>query len=241
MRPTLQPSPPFTNHRKSHHDRSKGKRAKFLKAEWIEEEDDDDLMCLGIEESKWPEYNSFSSLFHDSKADLVKSKANDANSESFSDSLTEKSAESSTLKLGLEDVDKYFRHSPTRETALAEHEESAASDRKTDVKSDADSKKKEADVAHPVRLKKLYLCGVCEKSFELAAQLRKHASKYKHKNSVRCAQCRDKFSATDDLVSHIKGQHSEKTMKCHQCAAAFVTERDLKRHQTTHGMQKMYR
>ncbi|KAF1393564.1 hypothetical protein PFLUV_G00017350 [Perca fluviatilis] len=90
--------------------------------------------------------------------------------------------------------------------------------------------------AEVTRKGKLFVCHMCNKSFNRQFHLTKHMNTHKDQRPFACDQCPRKFRDTATFEYHLL-RHEEKkyaTFKCQLCEKTFKTKMCLKTHQLAH-------
>ena len=78
---------------------------------------------------------------------------------------------------------------------------------------------------------KLHECGQCDKSFGIAAYLKRHL----------LTQCDKSFAEAGNLRQHQRAHCGERPHKCAQCNKSFSLDTNMKRRLLTHTGEKLYK
>lgn len=85
-------------------------------------------------------------------------------------------------------------------------------------------------------------CKVCDRSFFVPSELKRHALTHKKEKLVFCNRCHKGFTRLARLIEHKKNVHSSicGAHSCCVCGKRFNSRRDLKRHEVVHNGKKRY-
>ena len=79
-----------------------------------------------------------------------------------------------------------------------------------------------------------FVCGVCQKTFILAGNLKSHQAVHSEELPFACTQCPKKFRHVGSMYRH-QTVHSKVEHVCPYCAMAFLQKESLTKHVRRHG------
>ncbi|XP_023706476.1 transcriptional regulator Kaiso isoform X2 [Cryptotermes secundus] len=84
----------------------------------------------------------------------------------------------------------------------------------------------------------IFICEMCDKTFESACSLEVHQSE-KHRTQGQCDLCQQRFGTTQSLQGHCQAKHGGRgCFTCVVCDKHFMTKLSYRRHMNTHGGKK---
>ncbi|CAG0907137.1 unnamed protein product, partial [Cyprideis torosa] len=86
-----------------------------------------------------------------------------------------------------------------------------------------------------------HACGVCNKEFKRAAELRRHERTHSGEKLFSCSLCGQSFSQSGHLRRHELIHTGGKPFRCLICDAAFAQSSTLRTHERTHTGEKPFR
>lgn len=86
--------------------------------------------------------------------------------------------------------------------------------------------------------KKLYLCDICQKTFQNAAKLTKHQQLHGGSSPFKCEECKKTFTTKFKLLRHTLIHSDRKQFSCTVCERTFHRKDHLKNHIKVHSPSK---
>ncbi|XP_059160390.1 zinc finger protein 569-like [Physella acuta] len=87
---------------------------------------------------------------------------------------------------------------------------------------------------------KLFVCDLCEKSFETEKHLTSHRDLHSKENCFLCAYCDRYFNSSEDLELHSHQHLKSKPYRCEFCEKCYTSKYTLKRHLMIHEGQRPF-
>ena len=80
---------------------------------------------------------------------------------------------------------------------------------------------------------KPYQCDICEKSFTMKSDLRRHvATVHNKERPFQCPQCSKTFGQSGSLKTHVSVVHNKESFQCSKCSKTFTRKINMKEHVT---------
>ncbi|KAF5275046.1 hypothetical protein FQA39_LY06983 [Lamprigera yunnana] len=92
----------------------------------------------------------------------------------------------------------------------------------------------------PQTSKKLFVCTVCQESFQNSAKLSKHQLSHNGNSPYKCEHCKKTFSSKFKLVRHVLIHSDRKPFSCSVCERTFHRKDHLKNHIKVHSPSKKH-
>jgi uncharacterized Zn-finger protein len=120
----------------------------------------------------------------------------------------------------------------SRAEKRAEREKRRAEKRAESVKSEGAKSESEGEekAGSEKPKKRIHTCGVCKKSYRLAASLEKHLKVPCELRPYKCEDCGKAFKRPDHLKAHSRMHTGERPFLCNLCGKTFRQKNHLQRH-----------
>jgi uncharacterized Zn-finger protein len=86
---------------------------------------------------------------------------------------------------------------------------------------------------------KSYTCELCDKSFAISSNLKKHKLAHSGEKPHNCNICDKSFAQAGTMKIHML-VHGEKLFSCDFCEKSYYSDNSLKKHMLNHEIQKVY-
>ncbi|KAK2158460.1 hypothetical protein NP493_1799g00022 [Ridgeia piscesae] len=79
-----------------------------------------------------------------------------------------------------------------------------------------------------------YKCSICDKSFSIRPNMRRHEKTHSGEKPWECTQCLKRFTEKKSLKVHFRSHTGEKPFECKQCGKCFTQAGTLQSHMHVH-------